>query len=164
MSKNQPRIRISFGVAASLMLLSSIQSAEAFHGRFLSVQGAHGHGFVAGRTINRVPGSVTATRGVETNNGRGFQTNRQTTYGNGSVNNAVTRTYNNGETATRTGSITRNPDGSVTAERSHTGVNGNTQSGWNTIYRNDNGFTDTRGFTTSSGASASQTTTYTRGN
>jgi hypothetical protein len=103
-------------------------------------------------------------RGVQTNSGRGFETTRQTNYGNGSVNNTVTRTYNNGEAASRTGSVTRNPDGSVTAERSHTGVNGNTQSGWNTIYKTDNGFTDTRGFTTSGGASGSQTSTYTRGN
>ena len=164
MFKHQPRPQIFLFIAASLFTLGNIQSAQAFHGRFLSVQGAHGRGFVAGRTVNRTPGSTTATRGVQTDSGRGFETTRQTTYGSGSVNNTVTRTYNNGETATRTGSVTRNPDGSVTAERSHTGVDGNTQSGWNTIYRNDSGFTDTRGFTTSSGASASQTTTYTRGN
>ena len=149
---------------AVLAVLGSVQPALAFHGRFLSVQGARGHGFVAGRTINRAPGSTTATRGIQTNGGRGFETTRQTNYGNGSLNNTVTRTYNNDETASRTGSITRNPDGSVTETRSHTGVDGNTQSGWNTIYRNGNGFTDTRGFTTSNGASASQTTTYTRGN
>jgi len=154
---------VALSATIAVMLFASLPPAMAFHGRIVSVQGWRG-GYVAGRTINRTSGATTATRSFQGDRGRGFDTTRQTTYGNGSVNNTVTRTYNNGESATRTGSVTRNSDGSVTAERSHTGVNGNTQTGWNTIYRNDNGFTDTRGFTTSSGASGSQTTTYTRGN
>jgi len=144
------------GAVAVMVLSTGLSPALAFHGRFVSVQGWRG-GFAAGRTINRVPGSTTATRGVQTDGGRGFLTTRQTSYGNGSANNTVTRTYNNGETATRTGSVTHNPDGSVTRERSHTGVDGNTQSGWSTIYKNDDGVSRTRGFTTSSGRSATET-------
>lgn len=181
-----------FLMSASILvaLFADLSSAQAFHGRFVSVQGFGGRGYVAGRTINRTPGSTTATRGVQTNSGRGFVTTRQTNYGDGSLTNSVTRTYNNGETATRTGSIARNPDGSVTKERTHTGVEGNTQAGWSTIYKTDDGVGRTRGVTTSSGksvtetgsiafgdgsmtvdrsvatgsgASASRTTTYTRG-
>jgi hypothetical protein len=175
----------------ALIALAVLTPAQAAHGRFVSVQGWRGHGYTAGRFVDRSPGSTTVTRGVQTNSGRGFLTQRQTTYGDGSVTNTMTRTYNNGETATRTGTITRNADGSVSETRSHTGVNGNTQSGWNTIYKTDDGIARSRGFTTSggrsatqtgsvsfgddsmtvnrsvvtgSGASASQTTTYTRGN
>lgn len=176
--------------AVLVIMLASLSSAQAFHGRFVAGRGFGGQGYVAGRTVNRTPGSTTATRGVETASGHGFVTTRQTNYGDGSLTNNVTRTYNNGETASRTGSITRNPDGSVTKERTHTGVDGNTQTGWSTIYKTDDGVGRTRGVTTSSGksatetgsvafgdgsmtvdrsiatgsgASASQTTTYTRG-
>jgi hypothetical protein len=142
--------------AALVLVAASILPAEA-RGRFLSVQGVRGHGFTAGRVIARTPGSTMVTRGLQTNSGRGFTTTRQTHYGDGSLTNNVTRTYNNGQTATRTGAITRNDDGSITRSRSHTGVNGNTQSGWNTIYRTEDGFGRTRGFTTSSGRSATQT-------
>ena len=93
--------------AAAFLLLSNMQPALAFHGRFLSVQGGRG-GFVAGRTVNRTPGSTTVHRGVETDSGRGFVTSRQTNYGNGTRTNTVNRTYNNGETATRTGTVTHN--------------------------------------------------------
>lgn len=148
---------ITIAVSAAIALVAaSVIPAEA-RGRFLSVQGISGHGFNAGRMINRSPGSTAVTRGLQTNSGRGFTTTRQTNYGDGSLTNNVTRTYNNGETATRTGAITRNGDGSITGTRSHTGVNGNTQSGWNTIYKTDDGFGRTRGFTTSSGRSATET-------
>jgi hypothetical protein len=173
-----------------VVMLAGLSSAQAFHGRFVSGHGFAGRSYAAGRAISRTPGSTTATRGIETGGGRGFVTTRQTNYGDGNLTNNVTRTYNNGETATRTGSITRNPDGSVTKERTHTGVDGNTQTGWSTIYKTDDGIGRTRGVTTSSGksvtetgsiasgegsmtvdraittgsgASASRTTTYTRG-
>jgi hypothetical protein len=144
------------GAAVAAILFATLSPALAFHGRVVSVQGWRG-GFAAGRTINRTPGSTTATRGLQTDGGHGFLTTRQTNYGNGNINNTVTRTYNNGEMAMRTGSVTHNPDGSVTRERSHTGVDGNTQSGWSTIYKNDDGVSRTRGFTTSSGRSATET-------
>jgi hypothetical protein len=73
------------------------------------------------------------------------------------VANHVTRAYDNGQTASRTGSITKNGNGSITATRSHTGVAGNTQTGWSTIYRTDDGVGRTQGFTTSSGKSAVET-------
>lgn len=178
-------------VVVALGLAMSPSAEAAGHGRLLSVQGSHGRGFVAQRHISRSPGSASASRGVQTNSGRGFTTTRSTSHGNGSLTNQISRTYDNGETASRTGSITRNGNGSVTLSRSHTGVAGNTQSGWSTIYRTDDGIGRTRGFTTSSGrsavasgnvafgngsmtvnksltigsgASATRSTTYTRGN
>jgi|GEM_PF-2214342 len=152
----------SLFVAAALLLAGNIQPAMAFHGRFLSVQGQRA-GFSAGRTVNRMPGSTTVHRGVQTDSGRGFETTRQTNYGDGSRANTVTRTYNNGETATRTGTAARNPDGSVTREMTHTGVDGNTQSGWSTIYKTDDSVSRSRGITTSTGKSVTETGSATYG-
>jgi len=181
---------LSMSAAAVLLLGSNMQPAMAFHARFVSAQGWRG-GFVAGRTVNRVPGSTTVHRGIQTDSGRGVETTRQTTYGDGSRSNTVTRTFNNGETATRTGTLIHNPDGSVSRDVTHTGVDGNTQSGWGTIYKTDDSISRSRGITTStgksvtesgsiaygdgsvtanrsittgSGASASGSVTYTRGN
>ena len=123
--------RSSFVAATALALgLSLTQAADAAtRGRAWSVQGPRGHGFAA---------------------------TRSTRYGAGGIANNVTRTYNNGRTATRTGSITRNGNGSVTRERSHTGVNGNTQSGSSTVYRTSDGFGRTREVSTSGGRSATE--------
>ena len=148
--------------AGAFLLATGMQPALAFHGRILSAQGWRG-GFVAGRTVNRVPGSTTVHRGVQTDSGRGFATTRQTNYGDGTRTNTVTRTYNNGETATRTGTVTHNPDGSVSRETTHTGVDGNTQSGWNTIYKTDDSVSRSRGITTSSGRSVTETGSVTYG-
>jgi hypothetical protein len=189
---NKSILPITFMTVALTFALGAAQPAEAAsHGRYVSVQGAHGRGFSTHRSISRSPGSASATRGIQTNSGRGFETTRTTSHGDGSLSNQVTRTYNNGQTASRTGAITKNGDGSVSMTRSHTGVAGNTQTGWNTIYRTDDGIARTRGVTTSSGksavetgsvsfnngsmtvdkslttgsgASASRSTTYTRGN
>jgi hypothetical protein len=150
-----PTTFMAIGLAVAL---GTAQPAEAAsHGRYVSVQGPRGRGFSAHRGISRSPGTATATRGIQTNSGHGFETTRTTSHGDGSLTNQVTRTYDDGQTASRTGSITRNSDGSVTATRSHTGVAGNTQTGWSTIYRTDDGVGRTRGFTTSNGKSATET-------
>src|SRR6185437_14847120 len=52
--------------AVLVIMLASLSSAQAFHGRFVAGRGFGGQGYAAGRTINRTPGSTTATRGVET--------------------------------------------------------------------------------------------------
>lgn len=150
-------ILVSAFVAVALTLGANQTAEAAGHGRYVSVQGSHGRGFVAHRSISRSPGMATVNRGIETNSGRGSTTTRTTSHGDGSLTNQVTRTYNNGQTASRTGSITKNGNGSVTLARSHTGVAGNTQSGWSTIYRTDDGIGRTRGLTTSSGRSAVET-------
>ena len=138
--------------------LATAQAADAaVRGGFRSVQGPRGHGYIAQRSVNRVPGATTANRSLQTNSGRGFDTTRQTTYGDGALTNQVDRTYNNGATASRTGSVVKTGDGSVSIDRSHTGVAGNTQSEWSTIYRTDDGVGRTRNFSTSNGRSAAVT-------
>lgn len=162
---NKTILSITLMTVALILALGTAQPAEAAsHGRYMSVQGTHGRGFTAHRGISRSPGSGSTTRGIQTHNGRGFETTRTTNHGNGSLTNQVTRTYNDGQTASRTGSITKNGNGSVTMTRSHTSVAGNTQTGWNTIYRTDDGITRTRGVTTSSGKSAIETGSVSFGN
>ena len=48
-------------------------------------------------------------------------------------------------------SITRHDDGSVSRHRARTGLAGNSQSGWSTIYRTDDGYGRERGGSTSTG-------------
>jgi hypothetical protein len=111
--------------------LGLTQAADAATlARSWSVQGPHGHGYVATSTTNR---------------------------GGGRLTDDFTRTYNNGKTATSTGSISRSGNGSVTREASHTGIRGNTQTESSTIYRTDDGFGRTREVSTSNGRSASET-------
>jgi hypothetical protein len=52
----------------------------------------------------------------------------------------------------------------VTRETTHTGVDGNTQSGWNTIYKGDDSVSRSRGITTSTGRSVTETGNLTYGN
>jgi hypothetical protein len=156
---------ITFMAVALTLAFGTAQPAEATsHGRYVSVHGTHGRGFTAHRGISHSPGSASATRGIQTHSGRGFETTRTTSHGDGSLTNKVTRTYNNGQTASRTGSITRNGDGTVSMTRSRTGVAGNTQTGWDTIYRTDDGIARTRGISTSSGKSAIETGSVSFGN
>lgn len=146
--------------AASLAIASSAEAGVFNHTR--SVQGPNGHGYFADRSAWREPGQV----------GRSVQ-----------------RTYNNGAVATGSASAVWGGE-AASYQRSHTGVGGNSQTGWGTVYRTDDGYVRSRGASTSngrsvaatkdvsltddavivtkdistgSGATASQTTTYRRG-
>jgi hypothetical protein len=109
------------------IVFASTQPAHAAHGSWSAGRGPGGRGFVAGRQVSRSPASATATRELQTTGGHGYDQTRTTTHSDGTANNTVTRTYDNGKTATRTGSATRNADGSVTGSRTYTGVNGGTE-------------------------------------
>ncbi|MBW8813698.1 MAG: hypothetical protein JF588_09760 [Caulobacterales bacterium] len=121
-------LKICGGLLATTLTLAAPPPADAA-GLSIArhVQGRFGHGFTNIRTVDREPGALSVS-------GR--------------------RTYDDGLTASRARSVTRNPDGSVSTARSHTGVGGATQSGWSTIYRTDGGYTRTGGVSTSSGRSA----------
>jgi hypothetical protein len=125
-------------IAAALIIvfLASARPAMADHGHFRTGRGPEGQGYASGRSVSRSSGSATVDRGVQTSGGHGVENTRTTTHGDGTLNNTATRTYDNGQTTTHTGSATRNDDGSVTVNRA---------------------------MSSSSGASATQTTTYSRG-
>ena len=119
------------------------------------------HPFIAAGLALAVIGSAGAAqagdrsrhRSVQGPDGRGYEVRRDVSREPGAASGSVTRRYNNGAVAGRSGSITRE-DGVGTREGAHTGARGRTQSGWSTIYRNDDGFGRARGVTTSGGRSA----------
>lgn len=76
---------------------------------------------------------------------------RATQWGEGEARNEVHRTYRHGGEVRRDSTYTRNDDGSASVSRNRTGVRGNSQSGWNTVYRTDDGYSSTRGANTASG-------------
>ena len=147
---------ITAAAAAALALsgaaLLAAQPAEAqSRGRIVHAHGPHGGGYVANRHVSRQPGATHVSRGVRTHGGYGVRQTRDTHWGNGTIRNDVNRTYANGRSVSRSGTVTRHPDGSVSSSRQRTGAAGNRQSGWSTIYRTDDGYTRTRGGSTSSG-------------
>jgi len=146
------RLGAAAAVAFAALAVASPSQAGVRH-QARSVQGPFGRGYSAERTVHRSPGQTTAVRSVQTDHGYGFTT-RDTHYGPGQVSNQVTRTYNDGASVSRT--VNREP-GSASVERTHTGVDGRTQSGWDTVYRTDDGYTRTRGVSTSSGRSLTAT-------
>lgn len=100
-------------------------SAQRFRSRNVSVQGANGHGYERYRTAQRQPGSVAVNRGIQTNGGRGAQTSRTASWGDGAYTGAKTTTTNNGTTFGRTTSAAANGDGSANFTTIFTGPKGN---------------------------------------
>ncbi|MBB6427003.1 hypothetical protein [Sphingopyxis sp. JAI128] len=121
------------------------------HGRLSAGRGPHGGGYISGRHVSREPGRTVVSRGVLTGGGHGYRQTRTTTRGDGTITNDVQRRKANGSEVRRTGSVTRNADNSVSRQHTRTGANGNSQSGWSTIYRTEDGYSKSRGASTSNG-------------
>lgn len=138
-----------FALAVGSSLVAAAAPAEP-RGQFVGFRGPNG-GVLAGRHVTREPGSVEVRRGFRTADGRGVRTTRSTSWGERAIHNEVERIYADGRAMTREGSLVRNEDGSISWNRTRTGPAGKSQSGWNTIYRTDDGFAHERGASTSSG-------------
>lgn len=151
MRKLKASIIIPVMMASGLMLALPAQAEARTHGRVVHAHGPNGGGYHAGRAVSREPGSAQVTRGIVTHNGRGVHQTRSTDWGNGVIHNEVDRSYRHGGSVKRDTTVTRNGNGSVTVDRDRTGVRGNEQSSWTTIYRTDDGYTRTRGASTSNG-------------
>lgn len=151
--------------ALSLCLLATALPEAAMargHGHRTSVQGANGHGVVRERAVTRQPGSVSATRSVETNSGRGYDTsrsrscapgacessrslqtnggrgvttNRATSWGDGSYDRSRVTTTNDGRSISRTASAQANGDGTTDYSATVTGPNGGTRTVSGTVPR-----------------------------
>ncbi|ESQ83764.1 hypothetical protein [Asticcacaulis benevestitus] len=146
------RHSLAFAGAIGLALMATTSAQAGARDRVVSVQGVHGHGYLAGRKLSRNPGETQVRRSLQTQSGHGVATTRDTTYGDGVVSSSASRIYNNGATASRSGSVVVG-EGTVSGQRTRTGVAGNTQSAWDTVYRTDDGYGRTRGVETSSGRS-----------
>jgi len=143
------------GLAAlSLCLIATTLPEAALargHGHRVSIQGAYGHGVVRERAVTRQPGSVSAQRNVDWNNGRGYETNRSrscapgacassrsfqtndgrgaatarsTSWGDGSYDHSRVTTTNDGRSLSRTTSAHANGDGTADYSTRFNGPNG----------------------------------------
>lgn len=135
-------------LAAAVALLAPVEAAA--RGRLVHVRAPSG-GYVAGRDVDREPGSATVTRGWRTDRGHGVEATRTTDWGDGAVETSRNRRYANGATEASRSSVVRHADGSISRARSHTGVAGNSQSRWGTIERTEDGYARRHGASTSGG-------------
>ncbi|MFN4178579.1 hypothetical protein [Phenylobacterium sp.] len=150
---NALRFPLALAAVAAGLTLAGEASAGHRSGPRIA-DGPLGRPALAGRRIDRDPGHTYAERGVIGRGGHGYRASRDTTWGDGRVDKTTQRTWRNGAQATRTGSAVRNEDGSVSINRSRTGTQGATQTGWSTIYKTEDGYARDRGVSTSNGRSA----------
>jgi hypothetical protein len=113
---------------AILTAMVAVPALAGQHGRFASVQGVRGHGYVHSRNVTRQPGAVSVSRGTQTNAGRGVVSSRDATWGDGAYQSGATRTFNNGASASRSTSVVNNGDGTVSYDHARTGYDGSTRS------------------------------------
>lgn len=136
--------------------------AQVRRGHVVSVQGARGHGAAQWRSVSRQRGSATISRGLQTNNGRGYEASRSRNYGPGHYssdrsvqanngrgasnvrdatwgNGAYSGTHiiaaNDGRTRSRNTSATNNGDGTASYSSTLTRANGNAHTVSGTISR-----------------------------
>ena len=120
---------------AVLAAMIAVPAQAGQHGRFVSVQGARGHGYVHNRDVRRQPGAISVSRGTQTNSGRGVASNRNASWGDGAYHGGASRTFNNGVSASRSTNVVDNHDGTVSYDHSRTGYDGSTRSVTGTVTR-----------------------------
>ena len=118
----------SLSTLAVLTAMVAVPAQAGQHGRFASVQGARGHGYVHSRDVSRQPGAISVSRGTQTNAGRGVASSRSATWGDGAYQGGATRTFNTGASASRSTDVVNNGDGTVSYDHSRTGYDGSTRS------------------------------------
>ncbi|CAN5362510.1 hypothetical protein BH10PSE3_BH10PSE3_23330 [soil metagenome] len=118
----------SLSTLAVLTAMVAVPAQAGQHGRFVSVQGARGHGYVHSRDVSRQPGAISASRGTQTNAGRGVASNRSANWSEGAYHGGANRTFNNGASASRSTNVVNNGDGTVSYDHSRTGYDGSTRS------------------------------------
>jgi hypothetical protein len=117
----------SLSTLAVLTAMVAVPAQAGQHGRFVSVQGARGHGYVHGRNVSRQPGAISVSRGTQTNSGRGVASSRSANWGDGAYQSGATRTFD-GASASRSTNVVNNGDGTVSYDHSRTGYDGSTRS------------------------------------
>ena len=118
----------SLSTLAVLTAMVAVPAQAGQHGRFVSVQGARGHGYVHSRDVSRQPGAISVSRGTQTNAGRGVASNRSAAWNDGAYHGDSTRTFNNGASASRSTDVVNNGDGTVSYDHSRIGYDGSTRS------------------------------------
>lgn len=118
----------SLSTLAVLTAMVAVPAQAGQHGRFVSVQGARGHGYVHSRNVSRQPGAISVSRGTQTNSGRGVASSRSANWGDGAYQSGASRAFNNGASASRSTNVVNNGDGTVSYDHSRTGYDGSTRS------------------------------------
>lgn len=147
--------------AAAVAVFCAAQAAPtiaAAQDRAWSRIGRLGHVYSGARRVETAPGRVHVEGSWRGDRGRGLDRARETTWGDGRSVTSVRRQYANGAEASWTQSRTLNGDGSATRERSHSGVRGESRSGWTTVYRSEDGFGRSQSYSSSTGRGGSRST------
>jgi len=129
---------IALAVMAATLASAAIVAAPAEarqRGHSFSVQGSNGRGLVGSRSISRQPGSVAASRSIQTNGGYGYQHSRSANWGDGAYSASRGTTFNNGTSVGRTTSAVNNGDGTASYTSTRNGINGNSRTVSGTVTR-----------------------------
>ncbi len=121
--------------AVATIALAAMPAEARFHGRTVSVQGPRGRGYVASRSVERTPGSVSVNRSLQTNSGRGITGTRSASVADGTYSGGATHTLNNGESFGRSTSITNNGDGTASYSATRNRIDGTSTTVSGTVAR-----------------------------
>lgn len=108
-------------VAASLLALASTLTTgaqAASRGGSVSVQGAHGRGFVAARQFDRTSSGMSASRQIQTNGGYGASQSYSRTHAAGVYTSSNQTSLNNGRSRNADTVIQNNGDGAISYQHS----------------------------------------------
>lgn len=149
---------LAAATAAACALLPPSAAEAASNERSWSRTGRLGQAWSGASRVDRGPGRIEVERRLSGDRGRGVVQTRETVWGDGASSTSVRRDYANGASSSWSQSRTRNGDGSATRTRSHTGAGGASRSGWTTVYRSDDGFGRSQGFSGSNGRGGTRDT------
>lgn len=99
------------------------------------LQTSNGTGYRTSRDTSYGPGHVDSTRSVQANNGRGYTTDREANWGDGQYAGSRETTLNNGASFGRETNATANGDGSADYSTTFTGPQGNSKTVTGTVTR-----------------------------
>ncbi|RZF61091.1 hypothetical protein EWE75_19405 [Sphingomonas populi] len=119
--------------AGSLALPGDADARTRAHN--ISVQGAQGRGYVRQHSVTRQPGYRSASRSLQTNDGRGVTSSRAAGWADGSYSAGAMHTTNTGTSWGRSTSVTKHGDGSYSGSVVRTHADGSTSSRSKTVTR-----------------------------
>ncbi len=132
------KLRIAMAFVSTLAAASGLSTAEARgrsfqHSHSGTIQGSNGRGLRYDHSVSRGGGQAAMTRNVQTNNGRGFSSQRGYQVQDGQFNGSASHVTNSGKSWGRSTSVAANGDGSFSNQRDVTRPNGNSASWSGTV-------------------------------
>lgn len=136
MSKHLILIAAATATIAGAALATPAEARQ--RGGTVSVQGSAGGGYAKQRSVSRQPGSTSVSQGVQTNSGRGYDSTRSATWGDGTYSGGRTTTLNDGTSFSRDTTAVNNGDGTASYVSTRTGRDGTSTSVSGTVSRDPN--------------------------